>query len=428
MDENDIYLKIEIEYEEKFYKFETEEEIKYDDLVKKVINQFEINEDKKDYLEFKYLDEDGDINILRKENDDIFAAAHEDKDGNYSLKLNLNISDYKNIKNNINEKNNPNNKINNKEIIEIENKEENYKKKMRIIDEIYRRQILNMKKVFNNLIEEKIKNIEKDILQYGIDIDRKKHINLINNDKQKNNKNNIKNNNKYFLDDNDDQDSSSNSSNDNLIITSHKSKNDKLKNKENKEINIIEEDYNDYINIDFNEVNDNLQKSNNNNNIIYSKNYFSFGNIKMKYDKHFNKNEKDYKKIKNALKALYKKTKEYEQEIIKNGNIIKDSLDKKKINTKNMNTFYIQYINQIQKDENLEFKDSIFYFISLRRINLYLEKCRIYKKIDNFFIFEEMVNNKNNLDLKNIDENEIGNENEKEYQNKLNSYLNNLIK
>ena len=164
MDENDIYLKIEIEYEEKFYKFETEDEIKYDDLFKKVIKQFEINEDKKDYLEFKYLDEDEDINILIWENDDIFVATHEDKDGNYSLKLNLNISDYKNIKNNLNEKNNLNNKFNNKEIIEIENKEENYKKKMRIIDKIYRRQILNMKKVFNNLIEEKIKNIEKDIL------------------------------------------------------------------------------------------------------------------------------------------------------------------------------------------------------------------------------------------------------------------------
>ena len=38
-----------------------------------------------------------------------------------------------------------------------------------------------MKKAFNNIIEEKIKNIEQDILQYGIDIDRKKHTNLINN-------------------------------------------------------------------------------------------------------------------------------------------------------------------------------------------------------------------------------------------------------
>ena len=247
MDEKDVFLKIEIKYEKDFCEFETEEEIKYDDLVKKVIEKFDINEDKKDYLEFKYLDEDEDINILRKENDDIFNAAHEDEDGNYSLKLNLNISEYKNTKNNLNEKKS-NNKINNKEIIEIENKEENYKKKIRIIDEIYRKQILNMKKVFNNIIEEKIQNIEQDILQYGIDIDRKKHTNLINNNKQKNNKNNIKNNNKNFIDDIDDQDSSSNSSNDNLIITTHKNKKNKLK---KNEINIIEEDYNDYANIDF---------------------------------------------------------------------------------------------------------------------------------------------------------------------------------
>ena len=307
----------------------------------------------------------------------------------------------------------------NKEIVEIENKEENYKKKIKIIDEIYRRQIFNMKKAFNNIIEEKIKNIEQDILQYGIDIDRKKHTNLINNNKQKHNKNNIKISNKNFFDD--DQDSSSNSSNNNIIITSHKNKNNKLK---KKEINIIEEDYNGYANIDFDEVKENIQKSNNDNNIIFSKNYFSFGNANMTYDKVFNKDEKKYKKIKNALYSLYKKTKEYEQEIIKNGNTIKDSLDKTKISIKNMNSFYIQYIYQKEKDDKFEFKDSIFYFISLKRINLYLEKCRFYKKLDKFFIFEEMVNNKDNLDLNNI--NEI--ENEKEYQNKLNSYLNGLIK
>ena len=39
----------------------------------------------------------------------------------------------------------------------------------------------------------------------------------------------------------------------------------------------------------------------------------------MRYDKDF-KDEKDYKKIKNAFYALYKKTKDYEKEIIKNGN------------------------------------------------------------------------------------------------------------
>jgi len=427
MDERDVFLKIEINYEKDFCEFETEVEIKYDDLVKKVIEKFDINEDKKYYLEFKYLDEDKDINILRKEKDDIFNAAIEDEDGNYSLKLNLNISEYKNSEykntnNNLNEKKS-NNKINNKEIIEIENKEENYKKKIKIIDEIYRKQILNMKKVFNNIIEEKIKNIEQDILQYGIDIDRKKYTNLINNNKQKHNKNNIKIINKNFFDDNDDQDSSSNSSNDNLIITSHKNKNNKLK---KKEINIIEEDNNNYENIDFGEIKENIQESNNNNNIIFSKNYFSFGNANMTYDKDFNKDEKKYKKIRNALYSLYKKTKEYEQEIIKNGNTIKDSLDKKKISIKNMNSFYIQYIYQKEKDDKIDFKDSILYFISLKRINLYLEKCRFEKKLDKFFIFEEMVNNKDNLVLNSINENEI--ENEKEYQNKLNSYLNGLIK
>ena len=104
MDENNIYLKIEINYEGKTYKFETEEEINYDKLVEKVLEEFEINENKKDFLEFKYLDEDEDINILRKENDDIFNAAHEDENGNYSLKLILYISEFKDTNNNLHEK------------------------------------------------------------------------------------------------------------------------------------------------------------------------------------------------------------------------------------------------------------------------------------------------------------------------------------
>ena len=43
MDENDVSLKIEIKYGEKSYNFKTEKEINYDDLVEKVIDQFEIN-------------------------------------------------------------------------------------------------------------------------------------------------------------------------------------------------------------------------------------------------------------------------------------------------------------------------------------------------------------------------------------------------
>ena len=50
MDENNIYLKIEINYEGKTYKFETEEEINYDKLVEKVLEEFEINENKKDFF------------------------------------------------------------------------------------------------------------------------------------------------------------------------------------------------------------------------------------------------------------------------------------------------------------------------------------------------------------------------------------------
>jgi len=409
VDENDVSLKIEIKYGEKSYNFETEKEINYDDLVEKVIAQFEINENQKENLEFKYTDEDEDINILRKENDDIFDIAREEEDGSYSLKLNLNISDYKNNLN-LNEKN-PNNKINNKDINETEDKEEDYKNKHKIIEEIFRRQILNIKKDFNKIIEKKIKNIEQDILQSRIDIDIKKQIN----NKHKhniNNKNNI--NLLNSINEKDEKDSKSGDSSDenennNRIIMSPK----KNKNKFNKKENNINEDF---INID----------NNDDDNMIKSKNNINFDRIiKIKSNKG---NNKDYKKIKSAFKTLFKKTKEYESEITKNGNTIKETLDKKKISQKDMNDYYNDYIERKQKEDKFEIKDSIYYCIILRRINLYLEKSRITQKIDNYFILEEVDKNNNNLDLKNININDKENENENGYQNKLKKYLNNLFK
>ena len=408
VDENDVSLKIEIKYGEKSYNFETEKEINYDDLVEKVIAQFEINENQKEYLEFKYTDEDEDINILRKENDDIFDVAHEEEDGSYSLKLNLNISDYKNNFN-LNEKN-LNNIINNKEIKETENKEEDYKNKQKIIEEIFRRQILNIKKDFNKIIEKKIKNIEQDILQNRIDIDIKKQIN----NKHKHNKNNKNNINEIPINEKDEQDSKSGDSSDenensNRITMSPK----KNKNKFNKKENNINEDF---INID----------NNDDDNMIKSKNNINFDRIiKIKSNKG---NNKDYKKIKSAFKTLFKKTKEYESEIVKNGNTIKETLDKKKISQKDMNDYYNEYIERKQKEDKFENKDSIYYCIILRRINLYLEKSRITQKIDNYFILEEVDKNNNNLDLKNININDKENENENGYQNKLKKYLNNLFR
>ena len=102
-----------------------------------------------------------------------------------------------------------------------------------------------------------------------------------------------------------------------------------------------------------------------------------------------------------------------------------------------MNIFFKDYINKKKKEKNLEYKDSICYYIILRRINLYLEKSKMIKNLDNYFILEEMDNNNNtntnnsnnsnninnnNLDLKNI------NESENEFPNKIKKYFNNLFK
>ena len=99
MKDNTINLIVEVEYEGQKYEIKEENKINYEELVKRVIKQFNINENKKDYLEFKYIDEDGDTNILSPD-DNLFDIA-QDNDEDYLLKLNLSITQYINKRNKI---------------------------------------------------------------------------------------------------------------------------------------------------------------------------------------------------------------------------------------------------------------------------------------------------------------------------------------
>ena len=192
MENNDNFLTIKIKFKGDEYEIKTENLINYDILMDTVIKQFNINEKKKKYLEFNYLDEDKDINILEKDTD-IFSISQEDKNGNYFLKLDLNINEYENIENNNigeksliegqeeniikEEKNNiieNNNKIiendeiiiNNKNIKNenVENIKREYQKKIKLINEIYENHIEKLKNDFNNIINERYKIIKQEIL------------------------------------------------------------------------------------------------------------------------------------------------------------------------------------------------------------------------------------------------------------------------
>ena len=239
MENNNNFLIIKINFEGDVYEIKTENLIEYDTLFDTVIKHFNINENNRKYLEFKYLDEDRDINILQKDTD-IFSISQEDENGNYFLKLDLNINKYSNIENNIinnslieekEEKNNIINKIIENDEININNKnikneniedlKKEYKKKIKIINEIYENQIEKLKNDFNNIINERYKIIKQEILN----LENKNIKNIIN----ENNKINIINNNNQIF-------------NNKIIRKNKKLSSDKYLINKNKQYKIIEND------------------------------------------------------------------------------------------------------------------------------------------------------------------------------------------
>ena len=94
MEEKEIILIIEINYNNTVKEIRSNEIITYEELKQKSIELFNITEDKKNNIEFTYIDEDGDFNILGNKNEEIINAAKE-LDGNYILNLNLSIIDLK---------------------------------------------------------------------------------------------------------------------------------------------------------------------------------------------------------------------------------------------------------------------------------------------------------------------------------------------
>ena len=181
MEDNTLFLNIEVEYEAQKFEIKVEKNIDYEELVNRVMQQFNINENKKEYLEFKYKDEDGDTNILRPD-DNIFDNAQED-DEEYLIKLNLSISQYKTERNELKSNSNKENIINiinikededkNDFIIKtINNKAKNedietvkkeYKKQIKLINEIYKKQIENMRNDLMSIINKKCRKIKRNI-------------------------------------------------------------------------------------------------------------------------------------------------------------------------------------------------------------------------------------------------------------------------
>ena len=175
MDENKVTLIIEINYDKSSSKIETEEIISYDELKEKIIELFNLEPNKTDNIELTYLDEDGDLNILGQEKDELFFAAKEIMEGVFHIKLKLSIiemdkkNDYlfeeKNENNlAINRQDNLNEKDKNIKLIIEEN--EKFKKKIKNdLNLIYKSKLEDLKNKINNLVNEKYNSIENEITQ-----------------------------------------------------------------------------------------------------------------------------------------------------------------------------------------------------------------------------------------------------------------------
>ena len=174
MEEKEIILIIEINYNNTVKEIRSNEIITYEELKQKSIELFNITEDKKNNIEFTYIDEDGDFNILGNKNEEIINAAKE-LDGNYILNLNLSIIDLKKDNNDFaiideKEKNEiimkekeGENDDKKDEILkreDIEKIQDNFKNELRIY---YKCKIEEMKKRINDLINEMHNLIEKKI-------------------------------------------------------------------------------------------------------------------------------------------------------------------------------------------------------------------------------------------------------------------------
>ena len=438
MENNNNFLIIKINFEGDVYEIKTENLIEYDTLFDTVIKHFNINENNRKYLEFKYLDEDRDINILQKDTD-IFSISQEDENGDYFLKLDLNINKYSNIENNIinnslieekEEKNNIINKIIENDEININNKnikneniedlKKEYKKKIKIINEIYENQIEKLKNDFNNIINERYKIIKQEILNLENKnikniINENNKINIINNNNQIFNNKIIRKNkklssDKYLINKNEqykiiendnDSDSDSNNSSNEISI------NPKIKDKKMNNIKktLIEEEEGDLYMSELSMNNKNFEnqhiknsrflseciifdkkEKNKKKNILFKP--YSKGQNAPKGEYNYSHLKKKLKTTKKALNSIHKKFKEYIEEIKKKGNEIKNDLNKNKYDKEDMNKFYIEYIDEKVNKNKVLSKDKIEYYAILKKMNLFLENKNINQIIDEYLTYE----------------------------------------
>ena len=354
MEQNKVTLYIKIKYGDLSKNIQTDELISYDELKDKIIELFSLDEKIKDNIELTYLDEDGDINILGQEKDELIFASKEIMDGIFSINLNLYIIKTEKENNIIVEENNQNNLIineqdnkneKNKEINLIMDDNELLKKKLKNdLNLIYKNKLEDLKDKINDLFNEKYNLIQKEIIQLSSDINKNDYIKI-----------------------------NTNAIDDNTKIS---------------KMNIENEDF---------VLIDNFDKT-----IIYKCK-------EIKNTKEFNKN---LNTIKERIKSLInekKKTNSINSTIMKYGDEIYDIMNNKgedKIEIIDLNNYLKSYLSQKGKEnlraDFINIISKIYKYIEIKNINKinldFFEKGKSIEKENNLLINEENIDYKSQLD------------------------------
>ena len=354
MEQNKVTLFIKIKYGDLSKNIQTDELISYDELKDKIIELFSLDEKIKDNIELTYLDEDGDINILGQEKDELIFASKEIMDGIFSINLNLYIIKTEKENNIIVEEKNQNNLIineqdnkneKNKEINLIMDDNELLKKKLKNdLNLIYKNKLEDLKDKINDLFNEKYNLIQKEIIHLSSDINKKDYIKI-----------------------------NTNAIDDNTKIS---------------KMNIENEDF---------VLIDNFDKT-----IIYKCK-------EIKNTKEFNKN---LNTIKEKIKSLInekKKTNSINSAIMKYGDEIYDIMNNKgedKIEIIDLNNYLKSYLSQKGKEnlraDFINIISKIYKYIEIKNINKinldFFEKGKSIEKENNLLINEENIDYKSQLD------------------------------
>ena len=97
MDNDKIYLTIQILYKNKAYKLISDNNFSYEELLKKAIDRFSIDKRDIKYIEVSYLDKDNEKILLNKNDNDLFKYSQEISKNQFLLKLDLELVYYNSV-------------------------------------------------------------------------------------------------------------------------------------------------------------------------------------------------------------------------------------------------------------------------------------------------------------------------------------------